>query len=131
MIFGIKMKFLAPLILSLSLALVVAPFEPANANPLRESVLRGLRAKLIQDGIIQDAATGASYSFDASQEPEDGWIMVTVREVKGSASGGDPNVASAIGHFYIRESDGMIEWYDVVDDERKPYAAFVENWRSN
>lgn len=126
-----EVKILPILFVSLSLALVVGPFEPAEANPQRESGLGGLRSKLIQDGIIQDAANGASCSFDASQEPEDGWIMVTVREVKGSASGGDPNVASAISHFYIRESDGMIEWYDVVDDERKPYAAFVENWRSN
>jgi hypothetical protein len=125
------MKILPALFLSLSLTLVVGPVEPAHADPQREAGLRGLRAKLIEDGIIENAPKGVSYSFDASQEPEDGWIMVTVREVKGSASGGDPNVASAIGHFYIRESDGMIEWYDVVEDERKPYAAFVENWRGN
>lgn len=125
------MKTLPALFVSFSLAIVVGTVEPAHAGPQREAGLRELRSKLIADGIIENAPKGVSYSFDASQEPEDGWILVTVREVKGSASGGDPNVASAIGHFYIRESDGMIEWYDVVDDERKPYAAFVENWRSN
>lgn len=125
------MKILTTLFLSISLALLIGAVEPAHAGPQREAGLRGLRAKLIEDGIIENAPKGVSYTFDASQEPEDGWILVTVREVHGNSSGGDPNVASAIGHFYIRESDGMIEWYDVVEDERKPYAAFVENWRGN
>jgi hypothetical protein len=125
------MKTLPAVLLSLGLFLCLGPQESTVAGPDRETSLRKLRTMLLEDGIIENASKGVSYSFDASQDPEDGWILVTVREVKGSSSGGDPNVASAIGHFYIRETDGMIEWYDVVEDARKPYAAFVENWKGN
>ncbi len=97
----------------------------------REAVFAGLRLKLYTDGVFHSLPKGISLYLDASEEAEDGWIMVTLRQLNGEGSGGDPGVSPALAHFYVRESDGKIEWYDVVDDQRRPWEDFLKDMREN
>ncbi len=123
--------------LLVSVCLIQAASHPPSkgveaAHPLanrakRAAALAGLEKKLKESGVFASLPRGVSIYFDADEEPEDGWYMVTVRQINGPGSGGDPNVSPALAHFYVRESDGVIEWYDVVEDERRPFADFVKD----
>ncbi|MBP6785238.1 MAG: hypothetical protein KA152_15685 [Verrucomicrobiales bacterium] len=98
----------------------------------RETALAGLRQKLFNDGIFLSLPKGISLYLDADEAPgEDGWIMVTVRQRNGEGSGGDPDVSPALVHFYVREYDGAIEWYDVVDDRRRSWDEFLKDREAN
>ena len=98
----------------------------------RETALAGLRQKLFNDGIFLSLPKGISLYLDADEEPgEDGWIMVTVRQRNGAGSGGDPDVSPALVHFYVREFDGAIEWYDVVNDQRRSWDEFLKDQEAN
>ncbi len=98
----------------------------------REAAFAGLRLKLYTDGVFHSVPKGVSLILDAGEEAEeDGWFMVTVRQLNGEGSGGDPNVSPALVHFYVRDTDGMIEWYDVVEDKRRPWADFLRDRREN
>lgn len=101
---------------------------PFHDLPRREAWMADLRLRLFHDGVFHSLPKGITLFLDADEEPdEDGWLMVTVRQRNGEGSGGDPNVAPALVHFHIRDSDGKIEWYDVVNDERRPYADFLKD----
>jgi len=128
------MKILRPLVLTfLFLACLSAPgFSqekkwPFNDQTLRDAAFAALRLKLFQDGAFPPMPKGISLFLDGDEEPQDGWFMVTVRELHGEDSGADPNVAPALAHFYVRASDGRIEWYDVVEDQRRPWADFLRD----
>ena len=98
----------------------------------RENSLAGLRQKLFNDGIFLSLPKGITLYLDADEEPgEDGWIMVTVRQRNGAGSGGDPSVSPALVHFYVREYDGAIEWYDVVNDTRRSWDEFLKDREAN
>ncbi len=105
---------------------------PFNDLSRREAAFAGLRLKLYTDGVFHSLPKGISLYLDASEEAEEGgWIMVTVRQLNGEGSGGDPNVSPALAHFYVRETDGAIEWYDVVEDQRRPWEDFLRDRREN
>lgn len=119
-------------ILSLSFPFVCLNAENGKTWPfhdvsLRDAALSGLRLKLFQDGVFHSLPKGISLYLDAAEEPEDGWFMVTVRQMNGEGSGGDPNVSPALVHFYVKASDGTIEWYDVVEDKRRSWADFLKD----
>ncbi len=100
---------------------------PFHDQTRHDAVLAGLRQKLYNDGIFHSLPKGISLFLDADEEPdEEGWIMVTVRQLNGEGSGGDPDVSPALVHFYVRESDGTIQWYDVVEDQRRSWEAFLK-----
>lgn len=102
---------------------------PFHDQSLRDAAFSGLRLKLHQDGVFSALPKGITLFLDGDEELEDGWFMVTLRERHAEGSGADPDVSPAIAHFYVRASDGMIEWYDVVEDKRRPWAAFLESMR--
>lgn len=104
---------------------------PFNDLSRREAAFAGLRLKLYTDGVFQSLPKGVSLYLDASEEAEDGWFMVTLRQINGEGSGGDPGVSPALAHFYVREADGAIEWYDVVEDRRRPWEDFLRDRREN
>jgi len=104
---------------------------PFNDLSRREAAFAGLRLKLYSDGVFHSLPKGISLYLDASEEAEDGWFMVTLRQLNGEGSGGDPNVSPALAHFYVREADGAIEWYDVVNDERRSWEDFLRYRREN
>ena len=98
----------------------------------RETSLAGLRQKLFNDDVFISLPKGITLYLDADEEPgEDGWIMVTVRQRNGEGSGGDPDVSPALVHFYVREYDGAIEWYDVVNDKRRSWEEFLKDRKEN
>ncbi|HQZ27404.1 MAG: hypothetical protein KA250_13155 [Verrucomicrobiales bacterium] len=122
---------LAPL-----LVVVNAPCEeliwPFDDLSHREAALAGLRRELFVEAIFAPLPKGITLYLDADKEPgDDGWIMVTVRQRNGEGSGGDPNVSPALAHFYVREFDGAIEWYDVVNDQRRSWAEFLKDRKEN
>lgn len=101
---------------------------PFHDQTPREAVLASLRLKLATDRVFPALPKGISLYLDADGESdEEGWLMVTVRQRNGAGSGGDPNVSPALVHFYVRENDGRIDWYDVVEDRRRPYADFLKD----
>jgi hypothetical protein len=100
---------------------------PFHDVSLRDAALAGLRLKLFQEGGFHSLPKGISLYLDAAEEPEDGWFMVTLRQMNGEGSGGDPNVSPALVHFYVKASDGTIEWYDVVEDKRRSWAEFLKD----
>ncbi len=103
---------------------------PFNDQTRYDAALAGLRSRLFQDGIFHSLPKGISLFLDADEEAdEEGWIMVTVRQRNDEGSGGDPDVAPALVHFYVRESDGTIQWYDVVEDQRRSWEAFLKEQR--
>lgn len=101
---------------------------PFNDMPQVEAALSGLRMKLFSQAGFSSLPKGISLFLDYDgEEVEDGWLHVTLRQHNGEGSGGDPNVSPALAHFYVRVSDGEIEWYDVVEDKRRPWADFLRD----
>lgn len=97
-----------------------------------DAALSGLRQRLYIDGVFHSLPKGITLYLDVSEEAEeDGWLMVTVRQQSAEGSGGDPNVSPALVHFYVRESDGAIQWYDVVNDQRRSWAEFLKDREGN
>ena len=104
------------------------PFRDATRT---ESALGALRLAFSNEAGFPKLPSGISLYLDADEAPdESGWIMVTIRQHNGEGSGGDPNVSPALFHFYVRESDGTIEWYDVVEDQRRPWSEFLKSLKA-
>lgn len=96
-----------------------------------EAVLGVLRWRLYSEGGFADLPKGVTLAFDVDADPEaKGWYQVVLREFHSEDSGFDPNVAPALAHFYLRESDGKIEWYDLVEGSRRPFEDFLKDQKS-
>jgi hypothetical protein len=103
---------------------------PFQSETRLEAVLAVLRWKLYSEAGFSDLPRGVTLGLDVAEVPEEGWYQVTLREFHSKDSGFDPNVAPAIEHFYVRESDGSIEWLDLVENERQPWSAFLQSRRA-
>lgn len=96
-----------------------------------EAALGALRLRLHGEGGFANLPKGVTLALEVDADPEaKGWYQVVLREFHSEDSGFDPNVAPAIAHFYVRESDGKIEWYDLVEDVRRPFEDFLKDQKS-
>lgn len=96
-----------------------------------EAALGVLRLRLFSEGGFADLPKGVTLALEVDADPEaKGWYQVVLREFHSEDSGFDPNVAPAIAHFYLRESDGKIEWYDLVEGNRRPFEDFLKDQKS-
>lgn len=101
------------------------PFTDASRL---DAALAVLRWRLHTEGGFAQLPKGVTLALDVDADPEaKGWYQVVLREFHSADSGFDPNVAPALAHFYVRESDGTVEWYDLVNDERRPLEAFFDD----
>lgn len=101
---------------------------PFKSETQLEAVLTVLKWKLYSEAGFSSLPKGVTLGLDVGDEPEpDGWYQVTLREFHSEDSGFDPNVAPALAHFYVREGDGAIQWYDLVEDKRRPWEAFLKD----
>ncbi len=104
----------------------VLPGLRAEEKP--HPALVSLEKKLQGAGIFANLPKGITLVLDSDEEPdESGWLFATLRQINGPGSGGDPNVSPALAHFYVRASDGEVQWYDVVEDKRRPFSDFVKD----
>lgn len=100
---------------------------PFKDGSRMEAALGALRLRLHVEGGFANLPKGVTLALEVDADPEaKGWYQVVVREFHSEDSGFDPNVAPAIAHFYLRESDGKIEWYDLVEDQRRPLEDFLK-----
>lgn len=87
-----------------------------------------LRHRLYLDAVFGPMPKGVYLFLDPSEEAEEGWLMVSLREHHAPDSGFDPTVSPAIEHFRVRMNDGAIEWMDVVNGaDYLPYADFIRS----
>jgi hypothetical protein len=107
---------------------------PWKDEPSQEAFLSVLRLKLWQDGVWKDARLGKKekgiWLFLEVEDEDAKWLKVVVRGHHMKGSGADPNVSPAIARFNIRKADGVVFWYDVVEDAVKSYDDFLESIRN-
>lgn len=54
-------------------------------------------------------------------------VIVAVREKHDETCGGDPEVAPLLDRFRVSPKTGVVEWYDALEDDYRPYSEFLKS----
>ena len=61
------------------------------------------------------------------EENDSTTVSITLREVHNETCGGDPGVEPIIDRYRVIRSSKQIEWYDVIQDEYRPFSEAVRS----
>lgn len=102
---------------------VLVSGQPASAGPLsKDDALSTLRNQVTKDTLYPQMECVNVFVEEESSKS----FTVAIRENHNPHCGGDPDVAPVIDRFRISRTKKTIEWYDVIDDDYRPYAEAVE-----
>lgn len=104
--------------------------KPATATPKPASTyldtsakaIEILTGKLTQDKIYSKTALNClSFVLDQATEP---YFDLAILEKHGNGCAGDPATAPVVDRFRVYRASGLVQWYDVISDQYRPYEQY-------